>query len=80
MKALAYTLAARRAFRKLSEDVRAQIEKKLERYARTGAGDVKSLTGEDGARLRVGDYRVIFVETETVIEVRAIGHRREIYR
>ena len=28
---------------------------------------------------RVGDYRVIFTEDGTILDVLAIGHRREIY-
>ena len=59
---------------------RRQIEAKLAHYAETGGGDVKALIGTPGARLRAGDWRVIFVETGTTIEVRAVGHRREIYR
>lgn len=57
-----------------------RIREKVAHYAATGAGDVTALQGQDGARLRVGDYRVIFVETDEAIEVRAVGHRREIYR
>lgn len=80
MKTIAYTSAARRALRKLPVDIRAQVEARLARFAETGEGDVKKLVGETGARLRVGDYRVIFVETADMLEVRALGHRREIYR
>jgi mRNA interferase RelE/StbE len=80
VKAITYRAAARRALRKLPPDVRARIADRLGAYAATGAGDVKALTGRDGARLRVGDYRVIFVETETEIEVEAVGHRRDVYR
>lgn len=80
MKTVTYTLAARRSLRKLPGDVRQQVEAKLARYAETGAGDIKALSGQPGARLRVGDYRVIFIETEATVEVHAIGHRREIYR
>jgi mRNA interferase RelE/StbE len=40
---------------------------------------VKRLTGRDGARLRVGDWRVIFYEENGRVIVAAIGHRREIY-
>ncbi|MGX7703723.1 type II toxin-antitoxin system RelE family toxin [Methylobacterium sp. Gmos1] len=32
-----------------------------------------------GARLRVGDYRVVFTETDDAIQIYAIGHRRDIY-
>jgi mRNA interferase RelE/StbE len=57
--------------------VRANIEAKIERFAKTGAGNVKR---RPGARLRVGDWRVIFVETAAAIEVRAVGNRRDIYK
>jgi mRNA interferase RelE/StbE len=80
MKAVLYTLAARRSFRKLPADVQAQIEAKLQRYAETGAGDVTALQGVEGYRLRSGDYRAIFVMTDEAIKVRAVGHRRDIYR
>ena len=80
VKTIAYTLTARRALRKLPISTRQQIEAKLAHYSETGGGDVKALIGTPGARLRVGDWRVIFVETVTTIEVRAVGHRREIYR
>lgn len=80
MKAIAYTTAARRAFRKLPADVQARVKKGLRRYAETGDGDVKIMTGVAGCRLRVGDYRVIFSETAEHIEVRAVAHRRDVYR
>ena len=80
MVAVLYTVAARRNLRALPPEVRRQIEAKLERFAATGAGDVRKLQGEEGVRLRSGDYRVIFVETEDAIEVRSVGHRRDIYR
>ncbi|MFI5020924.1 MAG: type II toxin-antitoxin system RelE/ParE family toxin [Alphaproteobacteria bacterium] len=60
--------------------MRADVEAKIERFAKTGVGNVKRLTGRPGARLRVGDWRVIFVETSATIEVRAVGHRRDIYK
>jgi mRNA interferase RelE/StbE len=44
-----------------------------------GHGDVKRLKGQAGARLRVGDWRVIFYEEGGTIVVAAVGHRREIY-
>jgi len=40
---------------------------------------VKRLKGRAGARLRVGDWRVIFYEERGTIVVTAVGHRREIY-
>lgn len=42
----------------------------------------KKLTGREGWRIRVGDYRVIYEinDKEKVVTVLHIGHRREIYR
>jgi mRNA interferase RelE/StbE len=43
---------------------------------------VKQLTGVEGYRLRVGDFRVLYEirEHEVVVLVVKIGHRREVYR
>lgn len=43
---------------------------------------MKKLVGEDGYRIRVGDYRVIYnVEHgHLIVLVIRIGHRREVYR
>ena len=79
MKAISYTVLATRQLRKLPKAVRERVIEKLHRYAETGAGDVKALSGQPGARLRVGDYRAVFVETAEMISVRAVGHRRDIY-
>jgi mRNA interferase RelE/StbE len=42
----------------------------------------KKLQGEDAFRLRVGDYRVLYMieDQARVITIYAIGHRREVYR
>ena len=80
MKQIAYTSAARRSFRKLPAEIRMQIQATLLRYAESGMGDVKTLAGSPYARLRSGDYRVIFGETDITIEVMAVGHRRDVYR
>ena len=80
MKTVTYTTAATLQLRKLPAAVRERLLAKLARYADVGAGDVTALKGQSGAaRLRVGDYRIIFVETAAAISVRAVGHRREIY-
>lgn len=79
MKAVVYTTPATRQLRKLAPKVRERLIGKLHRYAQTGSGDVVALVGQPGARLRVGDYRVVFVESESTISVRAVGHRRDIY-
>jgi mRNA interferase RelE/StbE len=79
MKTITYTLAAAKQLKRLPPDIRSRMIDKLHRYAEAGAGDVTALQGQPGARLRVGDYRLIFVETDSAISVRAVGHRRDIY-
>jgi len=54
----------------------------IHRYAETGAGRVKRLSGEfEGLlRLRVGNHRVLFDETADTITIHRIGERRDVYR
>ncbi len=80
MKALVFTPAAARQWANLANDVRRRIDGRLTRFTESGQGDVRRFKGRAGARLRVGDWRVIFDETEDTIVVVAVGHRREIYR
>jgi mRNA interferase RelE/StbE len=41
----------------------------------------KKLKGREGFRIRIGNYRVIYniIDSELVIEVIALGHRKNIY-
>lgn len=41
----------------------------------------KKFQGRDGYRIRIGNYRVIYeiYDTELVIDVVALGHRKDIY-
>jgi mRNA interferase RelE/StbE len=48
-------------------------------YAANGSGDVKRLKGSAGGRLRIGDWRVIFIEDARSITVIAVGNRKAIY-
>jgi mRNA interferase RelE/StbE len=42
----------------------------------------KKLRGTDEYRLRVGDYRILYTidDAKRLVEVMAVGHRREVYR
>jgi len=42
----------------------------------------QKLTGREGWRIRVGDYRVIYEidDAEQVVTVLHVGHRRDVYR
>ena len=79
MKAVSFTPAATRQWLKLSPDVRKRIDAKLTVYATNGSGDVKRLKSAAGCRLRIGDWRVIFIEDARSITVVAVGNRRESY-
>ena len=57
----------------------ARLRAKIDRYAQTGAGDVKRLEGSNEKRLRDGDFRIIFMETETEILITKIGPRGKVY-
>jgi mRNA interferase RelE/StbE len=79
MGKIVFAATATRQWLKLSPQIKDRIGKKLEAFAATGHGDVKKLKGRAGARLRVGDWRVIYYEEAETIVVVAVGHRREIY-
>ena len=79
MKRITFTPRAASQWLKLSQEVRLRVNARLEQFAETGHGDVKKLKGRAGARLRVGDWRLIFYEERGVIVVTDVGHRREIY-
>ena len=44
------------------------------------AGDVKKLQGQDGYRLRVGDYRIIFDKKGNVLYIEKIDNRGQVYK
>ena len=73
---------ARADLRAIDRETAIQILRAIDRYLGTGAGDVKKLQPPRREfRLRVGDYRVLFVSREEfAIEVVRVRHRREAYR
>jgi mRNA interferase RelE/StbE len=75
--------SALRDLRALPIQVARRIGGSIDRYAETGAGDVRKLEGVQGLyRLRVGDYRVIFEfeDGQLVVVVLRIRNRRDVYR
>ncbi|MGA2637402.1 type II toxin-antitoxin system RelE family toxin [Methylocella sp.] len=78
MKTVSYTRAAAGDLRTHRSNAK-RIMAKIDRYAETGAGDVTQLVGSPALRLRVGDFRVIFEESETEIVVTKIGPRGDVY-
>jgi len=75
VKTIILTLSAAKDLDALPPNARDQVEEGLHRYAMTGHGDVKSLHGRNGYRLRLGSYRVIFDEDAVTILAIYIGRR-----
>ena len=80
MKTIVLNPSAARALDRLPAAIRQRIADALHSYAIDGSGDTRAMRGTPTVRLRVGDYRVIFDETDETITVLALGHRRDIYR
>lgn len=81
MKTVVYLPAAAKALRKHRAEA-ARIVAKLQEYATepgNQANNIKRMKGSDELRLRIGDFRAIFVETETEIIVSRIGPRGGVY-
>ena len=81
MKTVRYTTAALRALKRHG-NVAVRIRRTVEEYAANPAAhanNVTQLVGSSASRMRVGDYHVIFVETETALTVIKIGPRDGVY-
>jgi mRNA-degrading endonuclease RelE of RelBE toxin-antitoxin system len=66
----------------LDKGIARRIKHAVERFAGTGAGNVKRLQGIDPPeyRLRVGDWRVRFAQVDETVRVLRVLNRREAYR
>jgi mRNA interferase RelE/StbE len=81
MKTVRYTTEALRNLKRYGK-LAAGIKRTVEEYApnpAAHANNVTQLVGSSASRMRVGDYRVIFVETETELLVIRIGPRSGVY-
>ena len=84
---MAYAVILRRSAEKeldrFPEQVRHRIARRLlELESAPRPHGVQKLQGHDGYRIRVGDYRVLYLmdDEAKTIEILAVGHRREVYR
>lgn len=68
--------------RAIPQPIALDILKALHRYMETGQGRVKPLSGEfEGLlRLRVGNHRVLFDETEDTVTVHRVRDRKDAYQ
>lgn len=80
-KPVRYTMDAARSLRRHG-NMAARIRRAIGEYAADAAAhanNVRVLVGVPAKRLRVGDFRVIFEETEAEILVTKIGPRGDVY-
>ena len=72
---------AAKHLKSMNQPDKGRIVKALEKLAlEPPQGDIRSLTGKDGYRLRVGSYRVLFDVTENRIVVYNIAPRGQAYK
>ncbi|MGB3502207.1 MAG: type II toxin-antitoxin system RelE/ParE family toxin [Mesorhizobium sp.] len=72
MKRVTYSREALKTLRRIPANEATRILAKINQYARDPASlaqNVVKLQGRDGYRLRIGNWRVIFDEDGTVIDV-----------
>ena len=82
MRKIVWSEPARADIRRLDRDTAMRIFTALHRFAESGEGDIRKLKGQSGElRLRVGDYRVRFVEErEDTLLIHSVRNRSEAYR
>jgi mRNA interferase RelE/StbE len=80
VKTVIYLSAARKGLRRHKAEAN-RIMAKIDAYAANpnAFAKVKVLTGSTAKRLRIGDFRVIFEETDTEVIITDIGPRGSIY-
>jgi mRNA-degrading endonuclease RelE of RelBE toxin-antitoxin system len=66
---------------RLDSRVKSRISEALDRYLETEIGDVVALKGplKGEFRLKVGDWRVRFIEFDDTIEIKRVVHRGQAY-
>ncbi|GHV18433.1 plasmid stabilization system protein [Clostridia bacterium] len=66
---------------KMNEPIKSRIKTALRKLGKEPPeGDIKTLEGRDGYRLRVGAYRVLFDVTQSGIIVYSIEPRGQAYK
>jgi mRNA-degrading endonuclease RelE of RelBE toxin-antitoxin system len=66
----------------LDKGIARRVKQSVERFAETGAGNVKRLQDitPPEYRLRVGEYRVRFHQDDDTMRILRVRNRREAYR
>lgn len=75
--------SAQKELDKIPDEIAFRISHKIFELAKDpyGFGSQK-LEGGKGYRIRIGDYRVVYIvdKKEKIVTIIKVGHRREIYR
>ena len=82
MKEIEWTDAALADMVALDQGIARRVKQTIERFAATGAGNVKRLRDIEPPeyRLRVGDWRVRFRQDGETVRILRVRNRREAYR
>jgi mRNA interferase RelE/StbE len=78
MRLVVYTRSALRDLKTYRKDG-PRLLQKINLFASTGQGDVKTLVSSCEKRLRVGDFRVIFEDDGSTMTVTKIAPRGSVY-
>ncbi|MDP3027113.1 MAG: type II toxin-antitoxin system RelE/ParE family toxin [Nanoarchaeota archaeon] len=75
-----YEKEALKELDKLEPLISRRIIKKIDEMSENPSScDIKKLKAGNDYRLRVGDYRIIFIFDRDLIKILKIGHRQQIY-
>ena len=75
-----YEKEALKELNKLETSISRRIIKKIDEMSRNSSScDIKKLNASNDYRLRVGDYRILFLFDKDSIKILKIGHRQQIY-
>ena len=84
---MAYTVILKRSAEKELDRLPVQLHERIARKLleledNPRPHGVQKLHGEDRLRIRIGDYRVLYVidDRARTVEIVAVGHRRDVYR
>jgi len=70
-----------RELESLEPSISKRIIKKVEEMSENPSScDIKKLKGDDYLRLRIGDYRVLFIFEGVLIKILKVAHRKNIYK
>jgi mRNA-degrading endonuclease RelE of RelBE toxin-antitoxin system len=81
-KRIEWTDASRADVRRIDRQTAMRILEGLARFLSTDEGDVRLLKDSDPKeyRLRVGDYRIRFLDVGDTLQILSVKHRRDAYR